>query len=221
MINPEDDMITNVVDPLILEIYLYKNNYKDRILISELKEKAHMVRIPDQEKSSFFVRVEDVVDVLYSSFRKDLQEFENTSEKALVKNVTSVYFLDNMIKSFEHLKYFKVNVSDSQVYSRLQKDTITFDYRVIHSRINFPSFCTEEFLEKCKNIFESIGLYDRGPFEKKPYFETTASDLIARLIRYSQNLESDEEAFEIDNILMILGSKIEKDNPIVLVIVEN
>jgi|NOAtaT_7_FD_contig_31_1443303_length_2364_multi_4_in_0_out_0_3 hypothetical protein len=217
----DDDMITNAIDPLILEIYLYKNNYKDRILISELKEKAQVVRIPNQETSSFFVRVEDVVDVLHDSFGKDLKEFEGTSQKALVQNVTSVYFIDNMIKSFEHLKYFKVNVSDSQVYSRLQKDTITFDYKVIHSRINFPSFCTEEFLQKCKEIFSKIGLYKTGVFERSPYFETTAIDLIDRLVRYSQEITDGEEMVYVDNILMLLGTKIEKDNPIVLVIVES
>jgi hypothetical protein len=119
MINPDEDMIANVVDPLILEIYLYKNNYKDRILISELKEKAHTVRIPEMEGTCFFVRVEDVISILNTSFKKDIKNFGSISEKSLSNNVTSIYFIDNMIKSFESIKYFKVNVSNSEVYTKL------------------------------------------------------------------------------------------------------
>jgi hypothetical protein len=221
MINPDEDMIANVVDPLILEIYLYKNNYKDRILISELKEKAHTVRIPEMEGTCFFVRVEDVISILNTSFKKDIKNFGSISEKSLSNNVTSIYFIDNMIKSFESIKYFKVNVSNSEVYTRLNKDTITFDYKIIHSRINFPSFCTPEFLEKCKEIFQKIGVYKRDIFDKAPYFEIMSNDLIDKLVIYSQGLTDGEEMIYVENILMLLGSKVEKDNPILLVIVEN
>ena len=81
----DEDMITNVVDPLILEIYLYKSNYKDRLLISALKEKAYMVRMSDIEENddSFFVRVEDVHYILRENFRKDIKQFESTPEKSL------------------------------------------------------------------------------------------------------------------------------------------
>lgn len=221
MINSDDDMITNVIDPLILEIYLYKNNYKDRILISELRESAQVVKLPYLENNSFFVRVEDVNSVLQTSFKKDIMGFETISEKSLSNNVTSIYFIDNMIKNFKSLKYFKINVSNSENYTRLEKNNIVFDYKVIHSRINFPSFCAPEFLEKCKQIFKLIGLYKRDVFDRSPYFETTANDLIDKLIRHMETLTDEEEMIYVESILSVLGSKIEKDDPLLLVIVEN
>jgi hypothetical protein len=222
MIDDEEDMITNVVDPLILEIYLYKSNYKDRLLISALKEKAYMVRMSDIEENddSFFVRVEDVHYILRENFRKDIKQFESTPEKSLSNLVTSIYFIDSMIKSFGMLKYFKVNVSKSEVYTRKTKDVISFEFKVIHSRLHLPSFCTEEFLEKCQDIFRKVGFYKRDKFDKSPYFETTAVEFIDKLIQYTHNV-NEEEAVYVDNILSILGSKIEKDNPVLLIIVED
>lgn len=216
-----DDMITNVIDPLILEIYLYKNNYKDRILISELKEKAHLVKLDSDISNSFFVRVEDVISVLNTTFRKDIRGFESLTGKSLSDNVTSIYFIDNMIKEFGTLKYFKINVSNSEVYTRINKDSIYFDFRIVHSRINFPSFCTPEFLQKCQEIFQKIGVWKRDIFDKSPYFEISSQDLIDRLVKYIHTLEDEEEVAYVDNILLALGSKIEKDNPILLVIIEN
>jgi hypothetical protein len=219
MIDDDEDMLTNVVDPLILEIYLFKNNYKDRLLISALKEKAYTVKSPDPEDGSFFVRVEDVNSILNENFKKDIKQFESTPEKSLSNTVTSIYFIDSMIKTFSLLKYFKINVSDSEVYTRKSKDIITFDYRVIHSRIHLPSFCTPEFLQTCKSIFRKIGLYGSSNFDKTPYFETTAIEFVDKLIQYTHTI-TEEEAIYVDNILSILGSKIEKDNPVLLIIVE-
>lgn len=221
MIDDEEDMITNVVDPLILEIYLYKSNYKDRLLISALKEKAYMVRMSElMDDDSFFVRVEDVHYILRENFKKDIKQFESTPEKSLCNLVTSIYFIDSMIKSFGMLKYFKVNVSKSEVYTRKSKDIITFEFKVIHSRLHLPSFCSEEFLEKCQYIFRKIGFYKNDRFDKTPYFETTATEFIDKLIQYTHNID-EEEAVYVDNILSILGSKIEKDNPVLLIIVED
>jgi len=222
MINNEEDEITNVVDPLILEIYLYKSNYKDRLLISALKEKAYMIRMSEmiEEDDSFFVRVDDVNYILRENFKKDIKQFDSTPEKSLSNLVTSIYFIDSMIKSFSMLKYFKVNVSKSEVYTRKSKDMIAFEFKVIHSRLHMPSFCTDEFLEKCQDIFRKIGFYKKDRFDKTPYFETTAVEFIDKLIQYTHNID-EEEAVYVDNILSILGSKIEKDNPVLLIIVED
>lgn len=222
MINNDEDEITNGVDPLILEIYLYKNNYKDRLLISALKEKAYVVRMSEtiEEDDSFFVRVEDVHYILRENFKKDIKQFDSTPEKSLSNLVTSIYFIDSMIKSFGMLKYFKVNISKSEFYTRKSKDVISFDFRVIHSRLHMPSFCTDEFLEKCQDIFRKIGFYKKDRFDKTPYFEITAVEFINKLIQYTHTV-AEEEAIYVDNILSILGSKIEKDNPVLLIIVED
>jgi hypothetical protein len=219
--NDSEDMLNNVIDPLVLEIFLFKNNYKDRLLITALKEKAHVVKIEGTDDSSFFVRVEDVDNILHNNFKKDILEFESTPSHSLSTSVTSIYFIDGMIQNFQKLKYFKINISNSEVYTRMSNDLISFDYRVIHSKLDLPSFCSHEFINICKELFSIIGVYKQSAFNKEPYFEIYANDLMMKLNDYAETLdEEDEEITHVSTMLSILGPKLEKDNPLVMIVVE-
>lgn len=224
MINDkEDEVITNAIDPLILEIYLYNNNYKDRLLISELKERAHAISVPGLDGSSFFVKVDDMYEIINSKFRKDIKDFESTPYDSLTKSVTSIFFINSMMESFSKIKYFRINVSDSQIYTRKNKDSISFDYRILHSKIDLISVCTPEFLSYCKKIFKKLGFIGSNPFDKAPYFEVSARDLSVKIRNYmteQQLNENEEEISYILNLQLMLGTKLEKDNSIVLMIIE-
>lgn len=222
MINPEEsDMITNAVDPLILEIYLYTNNYKDRLLISELKSKAQTIKIPGLDEASFFVKADDMYDILHDKFRKDLRDFDSTPYDTLNGSVTSIYFIESIMRSFQKMKYFRINVSDSQIYTRKVNDKISFDYRVIHSRVDLPVICTSEYLAECKRIFKNIGVYGMDPFDKTPYFEISVTDLFNKLREYSMNFtEEDDELSYILNLQAMFGAKLERDNCTALIVVE-
>jgi hypothetical protein len=221
MNDENDDMVTNVQDPLILEIYLYTNNYKDRLLISELKEKVHTVRIPGVEDSSFFVRVDDMYDILHTKFKKDLSDFDSTPFDSLTQTATSIFFIDNMISSFSKMKYFRINISDSPIYTRKKNDSINFDYRIMHTKIDLPTICAPEFLEESKRILTKIGFVSKDPFDKKPYFETSAREVVSRLRGYASTLDPEGEEHQyVTNLQFIFGNKLEKDNSIVLVIID-
>ena len=96
-----NDSISSLIEPLILEIYLNNNNYKDRILINDLKKRAHIVKLQDIDESSFFVRAEEVNDIINSKFHNDLLEFDSTPISSLAPKVTSIYFIDSMIEITE------------------------------------------------------------------------------------------------------------------------
>ena len=215
-----EDTISNLVDPLILEICLYKNNYVDRLLITELKQKAHTVTIPGMDNSSFFVKIDDIEMILNNRFKKDLQNFDATPYNTLNQSVTSVYFLDSIIKAFGTIKYFRINISDSSIYTRKTKDTISFDYRIIHSRIDLAEVCSDEALVKFKNVFKELGYFSDDPFDKTPYVEISVRDFLLNLRDYKFTIEEQEseEFFIVDELEQIFGTKLEKDDSIALVI---
>lgn len=221
MIN-DDGLLTNTIDPIILEIFLYKNNYKDRILISALKKRAQTVKIPGHVKNSFFVNVHDMQEIIYSRFLKDIEDFDSTPNQSLNKTVTSIFFIDSMMRGFSSLKYFKINISDSSIYTRQSDDKIVFDYRVIHSRINLPLICTPEFLEDCKRILHYTGLYQSTIFDKKPYLEISAKMLMSKLRQYESEIDlGDEiELLTLKNFQSIFGNKLENDDSLLLVVIE-
>lgn len=215
------DFIPGLVDPLILEIFLNSNNYKDRLLISDLKKKARLVKFGDFEENSFFVRVDEVDEILHTKFLRDLKEFDTLSDTSLASNVTSIYFIDSMIRDFKSLRYFKIYVSNSQNYTRKVENRIVFDYRIMHSKIDLANKCIPEFRKQCEEIFSKLGIYRCETFFEKPYFEISAKDLFSKLIHYSSSLDQDdEEQITIMEILTIFGPKLEKDNSILLVIMQ-
>lgn len=210
-----------VTDPLIVEIFLYKNNYKDRLLIAEMKEHARIVTAPFIESNSFFIQADELTDILYQCFRKDLADFASTSASEVSPSVTSIFFINNLLVTFPNVKYLKVNVSDSPVYSRKVENKVHFDYRIIHSKVDFGSILTEEDLSDVKSLFISAGIYKVEPFNTKPYFEIHAKDLLTIISSYGLNLEDGDEDHQlIGGIKALLGPKIEQDNPTLLIIID-
>lgn len=219
----EDGILSGAIDPIILEIFLFKSNYKDRILISELKKRAQVVKVPGHETNSFFVNIEDMQDILYNRFMKDIQDFDSTPNRSLNKSVTSIFFIDSIMRGFSSLKYFKINVSDSPVYTRLSNDKIVFDYKVIHSKINLPQICSPEFLSDCKRILTYTGLYKSSIFDNKPYIEINARTLMSELRRYESEVDPEEdpdEIVKIKNFQMIFGNRVENDDSLLLIVIE-
>jgi hypothetical protein len=214
------DYISPLVQPLILEIFLYQNNYKDRILVSELRKRTNLIQNGDDE-NSFFVKADDLFNVITSKFAKDLDMFRNSNDKTIFKNATSIYFLDTLLEKFHSLKYFKINVSKSENFSRENDHLITFDYRIAHSRIDLSSEfdSTDLFLMEC--IFRDIKIFEYDPIHPKNYIDIHAHDLIDRISIYSANLNEESEEFNIiHRIMMIIGTKLEKDNSALLLIVK-
>ena len=126
-----------------------------------------------------------------------------------------------MLKEFRNLKYFRVYVSNSQNFTRKVEDKIVFDYRIMHSRIDLANKCEPDFLEDCAKIFSAIGVYKEDLFHEKPFFEIYAKDLFNKLNMYKSTIDPEEEEyFIITEIMLVIGSKLEKDNSTMLIIMK-
>ena len=214
------DYVSPLVQPLILEIFLYQNNYKDRLLVSELRKRINIIQT-EEDDNSFFVKADDVFYVISSKFAKDLDIFRNSPDKTLFKNATSIYFIDSILSRFQSIKYFKVNVSQSNNFSREKENTISFDYRIAHSRLDLTAEFdgADLFLVDC--ILKDIGVFVYDILNPKAYTEIQTHELIDKLSVYSSTLDDESEELEIiHRILMIIGPKLEKDNSILLLIVK-
>ena len=210
-----------LTDPQILEIFLYNSNYKDRILIAEMKERAHIVSIPHLSPNSFFVQVDEVDEILQTKFRKDLDNFASTSFNEVGPSVTSIFFIDSILNTFKNLKYFKVNVSDSKIYSRKIDNRVNFDYKIIHSRFDLANYLSEEDLKDVRKILISANILKIEPFTNKPYIEIQSRDFIHLLSIYGSKFDPESETNQlIAGLKALLGPKLESDNPTLLIILE-
>jgi hypothetical protein len=208
-----------MIDPLVLEIYLNKGNYKDRLLINDLKRKAQIFRLPDLDESSFFVQAEEVEDILYTKYKKDILNFDSTAPSVLAATANSIFFIEAAMREFKNLRYFRVNVSNNE--NKTPEKPTPFDYRIIHSRIDMANNCHPEFLVTAKQIFKEIGVYSPSVFNPKPYFEISVRDLFLSIEGYYLQFDPEsEEYLDAMDLIMVFGPKLEKDDSTVLVIME-
>jgi hypothetical protein len=207
-----------MIEPLILEIYLNKQNYKDRLLINELKKSAKTVRVESLEDSSFFVNAEEVHEILRAKYKKEVMNFESTPPSILQKTTNSIFFLESALRGFPRLRYFRIHVSDDE---KSAKEKVSVDYKIMHSRIDFANVLVPEFYEKVRYIFKKIGIFNPSYENPKPYIEVNVRELIIMLQKYSVNFEEGEEEYEaIFDIIDIFGPKLEADNSTVLIIMQ-
>jgi hypothetical protein len=205
-----------MIEPLILEIYLNKADYKDRLLIGDLKKRAHTVHMPELGDSSFFVKAEEVEEILYTKYRKDISNFESTPPSDFTKSANSIFYIEAAMREFRKLRYFRVHISENEKTEKAE-----FSYRIMHSRMDLANSLNPQFLFACKEVFREIGVYVSSILNPKPYFEIQARDLLYRLQAHLLNYDNDsEEYLNLVDIMMLFSNKLEKDNSTVLVIVE-
>lgn len=214
--------VSSLVQPLILEIYLNNSVYKERLLINDLKRSSKLIELPDDKSNSFFVRAEELEEVLYDGFGKEILNFRSSSESQIGTSASSIFFLDGILQTYKELRYFRVNVSDSKKYSRIQDDMLVFDYKLMHVKVDIANKCSEDFIQEIKRIFSEINVYRNELFYDKPYFEIDASVLFNKLYQYAQEFSEEEQEYSlVQNILDVFGPRIERDNAIILIIMES
>jgi hypothetical protein len=168
------------------------------------------------------VKAEELEEVLYDGFGKEILNFRSSSESQIGTSASSIFFLDGILQTYKELRYFRVNVSDSKKYSRIQDDMLVFDYKLMHVKVDIANKCSEDFIQEIKRIFSEINVYRNELFYDKPYFEIDGSVLFNKLYQYAQEFSEEEQEYSlVQNILDIFGPRIERDNAIILIIMES
>ena len=221
MINDDDPELGEyffMIEPLILEIYLNKQNYKDRLLINDLRKGARTIRLDLDSSSSFFVNAEEVQDILNTKWKKEIDNLDSTPRSALQSTTNSIFFIESVLRGFKKLRYFRIHVSDNE---ELAKSKESVNYKIMHSKIDFANSLIPEFFEKCKYVFKKIGIFSLNHTNPKPYVEVSVRDLFIRLQKFMSDFEEEDEEFQIClDIMDIFGPKLEQDNSTVLIIMQ-
>jgi hypothetical protein len=216
--NERNDQISFMIEPLVLEIYLNKENYKDRLLINDLKKTAQIIKLPEHGASSFFVKASELEGILHTRYYDDILNFDSSSPADFEKSANSIYYIESALREFPKLRYFRVKVSANEKSAK--KDS-KFEFKIMHSRVDLANSVTPEFLVGCKKIFQDIGVYKPSKFEPKPYFEIQTKDLLILLQNHTLSMEPTEDNhILISDIMSIFSHKLEKDNSTILVIIE-
>ncbi len=208
-----------LINPIVLKVFLYRNNYTDRLLLHKLRR--HFFR---DEEGSTYVRSDSLRQVVSEGFGAHLRLLRSQPEERLARRVTSVYFLDRMLNEYPRLKYLHVQVLDEEQYTRKFKDDIVFDYRILFSKIDMSSAVDPGFLAEIKQVFAETGLYDHTlpAYDRPPYFDIQTSELVARLEDHRAELEESHPRWQlVENILSFFTNKLQMDDSQLLIVMEN
>jgi len=214
---------TNLSYPLVVEVTLYKHNLIDSRVLSEIRRNAKLEKVSNSNKH-FFVKADEVFEIISDRFRDDIMFQTGLGDEDLVKNINSVFFLHTVITTFSNLKYIKFTVSDTKNYTRRKGNQISFDYKILHAKVDLPAVVeNQKELKEIQKLLVAIKFWKPNKFYPKPYIEVSSQDLINQLNYLEGNGEDfvQEYGDSLSKLLQYIDMKLESDNSIVHLVIMN
>lgn len=215
---------TNLSYPLVVEVTLYKHNLIDSRVLSEIRRNAKLERISNSNKH-FFVKVHEVEEIITNRFSDDILFQTGLGDEDLVKNINSVFFLHTVITTFPNLRYIKFTVSDTKNYTRRKGNQISFDYKILHAKVDLPAVVeSKQELHDIQKLLVAINFWKPNNFYPKPYIEVSSQDLISQLNFHEGDQQTDfmeEYGDSLNKLLQYIDMKLESDNSIIQLVVMN
>lgn len=211
----------NSFSPLVVEVTLYKHNLIDNRVLSEIRRNSRLQKIPGSDKH-FFISTDDMIDVLEDRFKDDILYQNGLSSEDLVKHINSAFFLHSVVTTFSNLKYVKFTISNSKNYTRKKGNQISFDYKILHAKIDLPSLVNDrKELKEIQQLLQHLKFWKSDPYKPQTYIECSSQDLINNINYYEGSNDEfmQDFAVPIGNLLKYVDMKLETDNSSLHIIV--
>lgn len=206
--------------PVHVDILLYRYNYFDNLIISEVKKHAFINKLGPIKKNSLFVLAKDFRRIFYRKFKREVDGIRVSPLETLDKNANSIYFLDTLFEKFKNVRAFNINISNQRNYSRLvsveDNKQIYFSYKVAYGILDFPKMLQGQGLDKIGEFLCELGVIED---KEVPYKSIGATEFVDKLILWEgNNPDPRPEYLDIlDIVYDIMQDKLEKDESILLI----
>ena len=216
--------------PLVIDMTLYKNNYYDNIIISQLKKHSKFIITPDN--SGFVVSAIEFKTILHNRFPEQIKSLTpNPTSYELKKgaDATSIFFINELLTNLKNLKFVKISISKEKEYTRLIKpdkesdhNVISFDFKVIHAVLDFTKLVSGKQFNILNKFLLETGITYKETFRAGPSFvQIKALELIDKISVFEEKYSSmTEYQFILDIFLSLIDIKIEEDNCDILIITD-
>jgi len=207
--------------PLIINVTLYKNNYFDNLIISEIRKNAYVL---SSKKNVYSVDKDDLKRILRNKFKKEIERINAVPFDNLFTTVNSTYFLNNIVNSFKNLKMLNIEVSDKRNFSRVfysnEQRLVGFDYRISQGILDFPKFLSTKQLSQLNKLLVITHMHNKEiSIEMEPYYVIKSKDFINRIITvekiYTDFVEDAQGLLSI--IYEMIESKVEEDDSYLII----
>lgn len=202
--------------PIVIDVTLYKYNYIDNIIISQLKRGAFIMA--DGNVSNFSVSANEFRHIFNSRFATEISKLNAVTNQNLHSTVNSIYFLNQILTNFVNLEMINVHISHNRNFTRLfnVNDTkvIGFDYKVKQGILDYPKYMSFDLMERFEDFIKVLDIVDIKSFTLDPYYIISARNIISKLGHMQENNPNfiNENSDLVDLTYEMIEPKLEDDN---------
>lgn len=222
----EEQKLSSFDIPTKIEITLYRYNYIDNLVVSALQKGILLER---ENKDRFSVSKAEFRKSIKRSrpLLKELKKFSNIDPNFVSPSeVNSMFFIRNILNTYNNLNEIVINVSRDKEYTRLietdDRTIVGFMHRYLECSIDLTEILSRDELHLFNELFEKMDYIKESKLEEKHYFYVDTADFIERLMALE---EIDKEIIDRYSIVYttffdLIESKVEQDKANLLIITD-
>lgn len=203
--------------PLTMDIILYKNNYIDNLIISELKKNLHIFTIG--EPDVFIVNAQEFKYLINKKFKDNIERIKNASNDEMTSSVNSAYFLSNILNNYPKLQSVKVIISNKTNFSRIVEKKelgpmIIFDFKFSTGSFDCHKYFDEDEIPLLIELLNIWGFIDNNRVSDYPFIKVKTMDIFNKISEFENEYPDLLEDFTpiIDVLFENIEYKLEEDN---------
>lgn len=205
--------------PTSIDVTLYRYNYIDNQLWARIYNELDYIQI---DQDSIIVHTSLLIELIQKYYDPMLKKIGSVGTDFLHKEANTIYFLVMILQNMQNLMYIKFTRSNQKKYSRMidnsEEKMIRFDFKVLTVTFRLSEFYTKRELHILNKYLEKYKLLD----ENIPFATHRLNDFLDAIddILLKEGDNSSEAGDLLAGMLDIIETKIENDNPTVLVVTD-
>lgn len=204
--------------PTAIDVTLYKYNYIDNKLWAQIQNDIDFIELGND---SIMVSTSQLKFILDKYYQSSINKIKSVGSDFIHKEINTVFFLFQVLIEMENLQYIKLTLNKDKKYSRIIESDgikmIQFSFKLLTATLRLYDLYEDDELHTVNNILEELEILEPGI----PYTRLNAKKLYNIILEYLEDKDPDDiEAGIVTDILDILETKIEKEDPLLLLITD-
>ena len=209
--------------PTSIDVTLYKYNYIDNNLWVQIKNLVDYIEINEK---SIIVSKDQLNAILLQNYKDDLDVINSTGSKFFHNRVNTIYFIWMLLKEMKNLEYVKISLNTDKSYTRISTNdegskTIDFDFKILTMTLKLSDVFKHDEIKIINSVLHELNILKPD----EPYVNIGSLKLIEAVDDYLAILEENSEVLSesasiIAEFLELFTYKIERDNPLTLLITD-
>jgi hypothetical protein len=204
--------------PTAIDVTLYKYNYIDNKLWAQIQNDIDFIELGND---SIMVSSSQLKHILDTYYQNSINKIKSVGSDFMHKEINTVFFLFQILIEMENLQYIKLTLNKDKKYSRIIETDgikmIQFSFKLLTATLRLYDLYEDTELPLVNKILEEIEVFEEGI----PFARLNAKELYDSILFYLDEKDpEDSDAGIVTDILDILESKIEKEDPLILLITD-